>query len=175
MFTISIYISPKVESPALTDTVEISKLEPVSIGTSLNASEMQKLGQVIPSTPTASTETNELARFGLASSDRVLEFFTCALYPKKGILTQGRWVKLISIHCIVVIYIVDVDERMYITQHFLAFSGWPDTRVLLPLQDLKSVEKMNTLKYVPNAILIKINPSSPTFIPASGLSAIFAL
>jgi hypothetical protein len=34
---------------------------------------------------------HELSKFGLTSSDRVLESFSCALYPKKGIgLTHGR-------------------------------------------------------------------------------------
>lgn len=32
----------------------------------------------------------ELKKFGLSSQDKVLESYSCALYPKKGILTHGR-------------------------------------------------------------------------------------
>lgn len=45
---------------------------------------------------------------------------------------------------------------MFITQNFLAFSGWPDTRVLLALQCIVDIEKTNTLIYVPNALSIKM-------------------
>jgi len=75
----------------------------------------------------------ELSKFGLTTEDRVLESFSCALYPKKSILTHGR---------------------MFITQHYLAFSGFPDTRVLLLLKDIAEVHRMNTLYYVPNALSI---------------------
>jgi len=44
---------------------------------------------------------------------------------------------------------------MYVTQNFVAFSGWPDTRVLLSLVDVSSIEKSNTLMYVPNALIFK--------------------
>jgi hypothetical protein len=33
---------------------------------------------------------SELKKFGLSANDKVLESFSCALYPKKGILTHGR-------------------------------------------------------------------------------------
>lgn len=75
----------------------------------------------------------ELRKFGLGNSDRVLESFSCAFYPKKGLLVHGR---------------------LFITQHFLAFSGWPETRILLPLSNVKKIEKTNTLMYIPNAISI---------------------
>ncbi len=41
---------------------------------------------------------------------------------------------------------------MFVTQHFIAFSGWPDTRVLLQMGSVEKLEKMNTLMYIPNAI-----------------------
>jgi len=78
-------------------------------------------------------EVNELGKFGLSVHDKVIESFSCALYPKKAILTHGR---------------------MFITQSFLAFGGWPDTRLLIPLQSIASIEKTNTMIYVPNALLI---------------------
>jgi GRAM domain len=43
---------------------------------------------------------------------------------------------------------------MFITQRFMAFSGWPDTRVLLALHNITAIEKTNTLIYLPNAILL---------------------
>ena len=45
-------------------------------------------------------------------------------------------------------------HRMFITQHYLAFSGWPEMRVLLELKEIINIEKSNTLYYIPNAILI---------------------
>lgn len=42
----------------------------------------------------------------------------------------------------------------------MAFSGWPETRVLLALQDVASIEKTNTLYYVPNAILVSTSSGS---------------
>jgi len=42
---------------------------------------------------------------------------------------------------------------MLITQQYLAFSGWPDTRVLLSLQQIATVEKQSIF-FVPNAILV---------------------
>jgi GRAM domain len=44
--------------------------------------------------------------------------------------------------------------RIFITQHYLAFSGWPEMRLLLALKDINNVEKCNTLYYIPNAISI---------------------
>ena len=35
-------------------------------------------------------DTNELVKFGLSPNIRILESFSCALYPKKGLLTHGR-------------------------------------------------------------------------------------
>jgi hypothetical protein len=45
--------------------------------------------------------------------------------------------------------------RMYLTPYFLAFQGWPETRILLPLADISQVEKGNTLQIIPNAIRLK--------------------
>lgn len=33
----------------------------------------------------------ELAKFGISSSEKILEYFSCALYPKRGLLTHGRF------------------------------------------------------------------------------------
>jgi len=75
----------------------------------------------------------ELMRFGLNEHDKVVETYTCALYPRKGLLTHGK---------------------MLITQNYIAFSGWPETRVLLAMELIESIEKQNTLMYIPNAISI---------------------
>lgn len=32
----------------------------------------------------------ELAKFDLPPTEKVLEYFSCALYPKRGLLTHGR-------------------------------------------------------------------------------------
>lgn len=84
----------------------------------------------------------ELAKFGLSPQDKVLESYSCALYPKKGMLAHGR---------------------MFVTQHYLAFSGWPDTRVLLLIRNITEVERMNTLYYVPNALSVKMDDESEYF------------
>lgn len=85
----------------------------------------------------------ELSKFGLQlPRDKVLESYSCALYPKKGLLSQGR---------------------MYITQHFIAFNGWPETRLLLALENVTSIEKTNTLYYVPNAILVTTSDKEEYF------------
>eukprot|EP01038_Epipyxis_sp_PR26KG_P006425 gene6425-8843_t len=84
----------------------------------------------------------ELSKFGLTANDKILESYSCALYPKKGLLTHGR---------------------MFITQHFMAFAGWPDTRVLLSLSSIESIEKTNTLFYIPNAILVKTGENEEFF------------
>jgi len=44
--------------------------------------------------------------------------------------------------------------RLFVTQRYLAFSGWPDTKVLLALRNIEKLEKSNTLVYIPNAITI---------------------
>lgn len=75
----------------------------------------------------------EMMRFGLDENDKVVESYTCALYPRKGLLTHGK---------------------MFITQNYIAFSGWPETRVLLAMELIESIEKQNTLMYIPNAISI---------------------
>jgi hypothetical protein len=52
---------------------------------------------------------------------------------------------------------------MFVTQHFIAFSGWPDTRVLLQMSALNKVEKMNTLMYIPNAISLLMSNQEEYF------------
>eukprot|EP01034_Spumella_vulgaris_P023821 gene23821-30092_t len=114
-------------SPPATTSNSTSLLSP-SGGNSSKYQEPQVLG--------------ELSKFGLSGADKVLESFSCALYPKKGLLTHGR---------------------LFITQHFLAFSGWPDTRVLLPLSSIKNLEKCNTMVYIPNAISITVEEGEEYF------------
>ena len=43
--------------------------------------------------------------------------------------------------------------RMFLTQQYLAFSGWPEGRVLLSLQQIAGVER-TTVFFVPNALLV---------------------
>lgn len=43
---------------------------------------------------------------------------------------------------------------MFITNHYLTFSGWPEIKVVLQLKDISTVEKTNSLFFVPNALLI---------------------
>lgn len=52
---------------------------------------------------------------------------------------------------------------MFVTQFYLAFSGWPEMRVLLELKELVSIEKSNTLYYIPNAIAIKSKSNGEFF------------
>jgi hypothetical protein len=154
--------SPPVGSPAITPSpliVELKKAEatevgkttsngmpsttpsplpPSAISTSSVAAPLVPTNAPVPNNPAVNYSVSvatdyELRRFGLDPSNKVLESFSCALYPKRGMLTHGR---------------------LFITQHFLAFSGWPDTRVLLSLSCVKKIEKTNTLMYIPNAISI---------------------
>jgi hypothetical protein len=55
---------------------------------------------------------------------------------------------------LIVIFDIWFLRRLYITQHYAAFSGWPETRVLILLRDIAEVNKTNTLYYVPNALSI---------------------
>lgn len=52
---------------------------------------------------------------------------------------------------------------MFITQHYLAFSGWPDTRVLLLIREISEVNRMNTLYYVPNALSVVMSDAAEYF------------
>jgi hypothetical protein len=47
----------------------------------------KKVPQIMGNKP---EDSSELVKFGLSPSVRVLETFSCALYPKKGLLTHGR-------------------------------------------------------------------------------------
>jgi hypothetical protein len=169
--------SPPVESPALTPsspivevkkavTTEVEATNEMSSSTPSpppppaipNPSVPVSLVPTIATVPTTPATNNavsvgadhELRRFGLDPSDKVLESFSCALYPKRGILTHGR---------------------LFITQHYLAFSGWPDTRVLLSLACVKKVEKTNTLMYIPNAISIICLIDNSTWAAATNEAA----
>lgn len=88
----------------------------------------------------------ELKKFGLDNTDKILESFSCAIYPKKGMLTHGR---------------------LFVTQHFIAFSGWPETRILLPLYRVVKLEKALTLKYIPNAITVVVQDDPEEYFFAS--------
>lgn len=53
---------------------------------------------LVSSIPGGNTQANNksdfetvVKKFGLSSQDKVLESFSCALYPKKGLLTHGRY------------------------------------------------------------------------------------
>jgi hypothetical protein len=98
--------------------------------------------QQVSSVPKAATKDYELQKFGLSVQDKVLESFSCALYPKKGLLSHGR---------------------MFITQHFVAFSSWKDMRVLLPMRKVCKVEKTNTLLYIPNALCLLMEDKAEYF------------
>lgn len=119
--------------------------------------------------PPMDSTTAELAKFGLTSNDKVIESFSCALYPKKGLLTHGRYValskKLIhkSWNEFIMVFILLLCFRMFITQHYLVFSGWPDTRVLLLLRTIAEVKRTNTLYYVPNALSVVMGDGSEYF------------
>eukprot|EP01039_Chlorochromonas_danica_P007267 gene7267-8037_t len=99
-------------------------------------------GQFPSPAPKVSNFEAELRRFGLSSHDKVLEYFSCALYPKGGLLSQGR---------------------MFITQHYVAFAGWKDVRVLLPMRAIAKIEKSTTLGYIPNALRISMEDRSEYF------------
>jgi hypothetical protein len=104
----------------------------------------------------------ELAKFDLPPTEKVLEYFSCALYPKRGLLTHGRYChELQSPHP----FLIDSNflpftppwsRRLFITNRFLAFSGWPETRVILELQNIENVEKKQVF-FIPNALSVNSN------------------
>lgn len=49
------------------------------------------------------------------------------------------------------------------TNHYVAFNGWPDTKVLISLKEIKSVEKSNALYFLANAITIYVNDGEEYF------------
>eukprot|EP01031_Cornospumella_fuschlensis_P037076 gene37076-45003_t len=92
---------------------------PTVAGISSDAGQVKGSGitDINPSGPSSAAGPNTsksdyetvVKKFGLSVQDKVLESFSCALYPKKGLLAHGR---------------------MFIMQHYVAFSGWKDMRVL---------------------------------------------
>ncbi len=44
--------------------------------------------------------------------------------------------------------------RLFITNQYLAFSGWPETRVLISLCDIENVEKKQMF-FIPNALTVR--------------------
>jgi hypothetical protein len=99
----------------------------------------------VPTNSVSSTDNKkdedkcELSKFGLSFADKILESFSCALYPKKGILQHGR---------------------IFVTQHYIAFSSWLEMRVLIAMHKIKEIKKMNTITFIPNAIEIFVEGES---------------
>jgi hypothetical protein len=75
--------SPPVEMDSLSS---VMKRGPPSLQRQLSSSQSQQQHQQ----PQQPIIDSELKKFGLSANDKVLESFSCALYPKKGILTHGR-------------------------------------------------------------------------------------
>jgi hypothetical protein len=74
-----------------TSDTEISRKTTMSASTRSNSSNASSaLVTRHPFQQQPSSVDNELRRFGLSAQDKVLEWFSCALYPKKGILTHGK-------------------------------------------------------------------------------------
>jgi hypothetical protein len=74
-----------------TSDTEISRKTTMSASTRSNSSNTSSaLVTRHPFQQQPSSVDNELRRFGLSAQDKVLEWFSCALYPKKGILTHGK-------------------------------------------------------------------------------------
>jgi len=90
-------------------------------------------------------DVSELSKFGLSSNDRVLESYSCALYPKKGILTHGR---------------------MFVLQHYLAFSSvFPETRLLISMREVRTVFACLFIPHVPNSptsFFLNLTPAAIT-------------
>ncbi|CAM9408655.1 unnamed protein product [Scytosiphon promiscuus] len=81
----------------------------------------------------APEESNVLDSFDLpqeALRDKVIESYSCGLYSG-GLPVHGR---------------------LYVTSNHALFSGWRDTKVVLRLSDVVSVEKASTLRIVSNAL-----------------------
>lgn len=138
---------PQVDDETLTSTSQkaAGQKRASSLAAAATASLAAATAAMSPSSLSAKldqTSNAELSKFGLGPLDKVLDSYSCALYPKKGILTHGR---------------------MFITQKYVAFSGWPDTRVLLSLAQVKAITKTNTLVYIPNAISITMEDDSAYF------------
>lgn len=110
----------------------------------ISLSTAQQLASSVSATSSSSTSgpDHELKKFGLSITHKVIESFSCAIYPKNMLLNHGR---------------------LYVTQNYLAFSGWPELRVLIPLAEVSKVEKSTTLGYIPNAITIKMKDNSDYF------------
>lgn len=100
------------------------------------------LKQLNTSSINLSQINNPLAKFGLNNNEKILAKFSCALYPKGGIISQGK---------------------LCITQHYLTFSGWPEAKLLLKLSDIDNVLKTHTLYYFPNALEIITNKNDTYF------------
>jgi hypothetical protein len=68
-----------------------------------------------PLTPAVDSTERELAKFGLNANDKVIESYSCALYPKKGLLTHGRYAFL------AVVVLVSVGKILDFDSHFSSF------------------------------------------------------
>jgi hypothetical protein len=61
------------------------------------------------------------------------------------------------------VLISDILSRLYILQHYVAFGGWNDLRVLLPMRGIDRIERTNTLLYIPNALTIIMEDKAEYF------------
>ena len=78
----------------------------------------------------------ELMKFGVPPGEKVIESYSCAIYPKRGLLTHGR---------------------MYVTKNFLCFSGWPEIKVMLDLSQIASVDRTNSVIFIANCVRLTTN------------------
>ena len=79
--------------PAPSGAAIAHKVEPVQPGalSTVPALVPAPAPLAVPLPPAAENPfSQDLARFNLSPSEKVLEFFSCALYPKRGMLTHGR-------------------------------------------------------------------------------------
>jgi hypothetical protein len=79
-------------SPAVNDSL-LSRSQGINSSSSPSISSNPPTASAVSSPATTkdvANEVSELNKFGLSSMDKVLESYSCALYPKKGMLTHGR-------------------------------------------------------------------------------------
>lgn len=50
--------------------------------------------------------------------------------------------------------LINQSIRLFITNRYLAFSGWPETRVLIELRNIENLEKKQMF-FIPNALTVK--------------------
>ena len=80
--------------------------------------------------------TTELKKFSLPAGEKVIQWYSCAIYPKRGMLTHGT---------------------MYVTQNYLCFQGWPEVKVVLEIKDIASVTRSNSVIFIANCVVLTTN------------------